>query len=131
MSHELCFASAPAYWLIDPHQYSGHSFRIGGATSAAVAGLNDYEIKLLRRWSSDCYKCYIRSPLSLFLKVPRQIADTGHIISICKSLFTSSLISISSGPLFLGSCIVSQYNNIKLLSKGPTRVCSLHSYICK
>lgn len=27
---------------IDPSQYSGHSFRIGGATSASLAGLSDY-----------------------------------------------------------------------------------------
>ena len=72
---------------LDPHHYSGHSFRIGGATSTAVAGLNDYEIKLLGRWSSDCCRCYIRSPLSLFLKVPRHRT---HIISICRSLFTSA-----------------------------------------
>lgn len=63
---------------LDPHQYSGHSLRIEGATSASVAGLNDHEIKLLGRWSSDCYKRYIRSLLSFFLKVPQQIADTGH-----------------------------------------------------
>jgi len=52
---------------LDSQHYSGHSFRIGGATSATIAGLNNYEIKLLGRWSSDCYKRYIRSPLSLFL----------------------------------------------------------------
>ena len=55
---------------------SGHSFRIGGATSASVAGLNDYEIKLIGRWSSDCYKRYIRSPVSLFLKIGQQISST-------------------------------------------------------
>lgn len=64
---------------LDPHHYSGHSFRIGGATSATIAGLNDYEIKLLGRWSSDCYKRYIRSPLSLFLKVAPRIAQTKDI----------------------------------------------------
>ena len=47
---------------LDPQHYSGHSFRIGGATSPTIAGLNNYEIKLLGRWSSDCYKRYIRSP---------------------------------------------------------------------
>ena len=43
------------------------------------AGLNDYEIKLLGRWSSDCYKRYIRSPLNLFLKVAPRIAQTKDI----------------------------------------------------
>lgn len=64
---------------LDPQHYSGHSFRIGGATSATIAGLNDYEIKLLGRWSSDCYKRYIRSPLSLFLNVAPRIARTKDI----------------------------------------------------
>ena len=64
---------------LDPQHYSGHSFRIGGATSATIAGLNDYEIKLLGRWSSDCYKRYICSPLSLFVNVALQIARTKDI----------------------------------------------------
>ena len=35
---------------VDPTAYSGHSFRIGGATSASLAGLTDYEIQMLGRW---------------------------------------------------------------------------------
>lgn len=64
---------------LDPSQYSGHSLRIGGATSASIAGLSDYEIKLLGRWNSDCYQRYIRSPLNLFLGIPRKIAQTQTI----------------------------------------------------
>ena len=64
---------------INPSQYSGHSFRIGGATSASLAGLTDYEIKLLGRWNSDCYKRYIRSPLNLFLEIPAKLANTETI----------------------------------------------------
>jgi hypothetical protein len=42
--------------------YSGHSFRIGAASSGSAARLEDYLIKPLGRWSSNCYIRYIRTP---------------------------------------------------------------------
>ena len=42
--------------------YSSHSFRIGAATSAALAGMPDHLIKVLGRWSSDAYLRYIHTP---------------------------------------------------------------------
>lgn len=39
---------------------NSHSFRIGAATDAAVAGRSDAQIRSLGRWSSDAFKKYIR-----------------------------------------------------------------------
>ena len=36
-----------------------HSFRIGGASAAASAGIPDSQIQILGRWSSDAYRRYL------------------------------------------------------------------------
>ena len=41
-------------------EYSGHSFRIGAATSAAAAGAPEWQIRAMGRWKSDCVLRYIR-----------------------------------------------------------------------
>lgn len=45
----------------NPEQIKGHSFRIGGATQAALEGKSDAWIRNMGRWSSDAYKKYIRT----------------------------------------------------------------------
>ena len=40
--------------------YSGHSFQIGAATSAAMAGAPDWQIRAMGRWKSDFVIRYIR-----------------------------------------------------------------------
>jgi len=45
-----------------PHWYNTHSFRIGGATSAAEAGVSQATIQQLGRWCNQAYQRYICPP---------------------------------------------------------------------
>ena len=58
------------------NNFYSHSFRIGAATTAAKAGLPPWLIKVLGRWSSDCYERYIRTPKCTILEVPKLLANT-------------------------------------------------------
>ena len=46
---------------LDPAQFGAHSYRIGGATALFAAGADPTIIRTMGRWSSDCYRLYVRA----------------------------------------------------------------------
>ena len=59
---------------IDSTNFSGHSFRIGAATTAAKVGFEDSFIQSLGRWKSNAFTAYITSS-------PDDLAATSAILS--------------------------------------------------
>ena len=60
---------------VDARSYSGHSFRIGAATTAAAKGVDDSIIKTLGRWESLAYLQYIKVPRSQLAGISSLIAS--------------------------------------------------------
>lgn len=66
------FVSRVKLWVekigLDPANYSGHSFRRGGATTMARAGVPPEIIQVQGRWRSDAYKLYVQIGVETLLK---------------------------------------------------------------
>ena len=58
------------------NDYAGHSFRIGAATTAALAGVEDSTIQVLGRWQSSAFLQYIRLPRERLAAVSRLLATS-------------------------------------------------------
>ena len=65
----------PLCGVSDVQQYASHSFRIGAATSAAIAGVPDHLIRHMGRWQSDCVLRYIRVDPGEVIQVSHKLAS--------------------------------------------------------
>ena len=66
--------SALSHAGVDTAHYSGHSFRVGTATTAAHVGLSQATIKMLGRWESSAYERYIRTPRESLAAISRRLS---------------------------------------------------------
>ena len=57
---------------------SSHSFRIGAATTAAYMGHPCWLIQKLGRWTSDCFREYIRVPDNTIYSVSKSLVNHPH-----------------------------------------------------
>ena len=70
--------------------FNTHSFRIGGASAAASAGVSDSHIQILGRWSSDAYRRYINASDDLVFSLGRALSSGSPSTRVWDSLSGSS-----------------------------------------
>ena len=65
----------PLCGVTNPSEYTNHSFRIGAATTAAMACVPEHIIRAMGRWCSDVVHRYIRTATPDLVQVSRQLAS--------------------------------------------------------
>ena len=80
------------------HHYAGHSFRIGAATAASLAGVEDSTIQLLGLWQSAAFLRYIRTPQD-------------RLAALSSTLIGEGCPPACSGPLVIESFSLLKYRH--------------------
>ena len=63
-------------WVCQSQNFAGHSSRIGAATAAANAGIEDSAIQMLGRWNIAAFLSYILTPREHLARFSRALATT-------------------------------------------------------
>lgn len=61
---------------LDPAVFGTHSLRIGGATQLAMCNFSTSQIQEVGRWTSDCYRRYLRFDDSFFRQVSHALGSS-------------------------------------------------------
>ena len=72
-----------------------HSFRIGGASAAASAGVPDSHIQILGRWSSDAYRHYIHASDDIIFRLGHALVSGSPSTRLWDSLLGGSVSFLS------------------------------------
>ena len=59
-----------------------HSFRIGGASAAAAAGIPDSTIQVMGRWASNAYRVYLRTPDTTFRQAAYAMSQRHSVLPL-------------------------------------------------
>ena len=78
---------------LSSEEYAGHSFRIGAATSAALAGVEDSTIQALGRWKSAAFLQYIRMPREQLAYISSRLSDAAMQVSVPQAAVFSSSVN--------------------------------------
>jgi hypothetical protein len=89
--------SALSHAGVDTAHYSGHSFRVGAATTAARAGLSQATIKMLGRWESSAYERYIRTPRESLAAISRQLIVKGIVSCYLECICVWLCVQVHAG----------------------------------
>lgn len=95
---------------IDPAPYSGHSFRIGAATTVAQAGLDAALIQTLGHWKSSAYQLYICIPRDSLATVSSLLAwyhKHATLLHLFRPLSLGVLLCFTLFPLDINGMAVS------------------------